>query len=507
MNDVASPKESKSQKPVSSMSQEPGNIPSSFNAQTAEKYQKYLAKQSPGLDKNCIFTLQNRFIGYGDLPLKIPAEDEMNSISENVIACLYHRYVTTIQTSCAFKDRAGEVRRNGWHLCADPAYAPKQNGTVFLSNKAFPENTFKNDMASRYKSKVHTTPLSSENTLQSWINKTNMFNSVIDILTMSVHSTSDLSIIHSMVQDKSIEKVKQLFLELHFDPNVTKKEDYIQLLKSLRLMYESGLRIMSFDRLFNCATRKFNKCYAVYFIQPNLRDKTVPSSSFDLPSKDAIQKMKQSDITDLYFKHIRTSQFLCHQIPRIGQITDGGWDVCHDKMSQYRNPCIVYSFGISNDFSFDDEVSTTYDCDVYSFDPTTSFGTHKHAPRVWFQRLGIGTEYKRFGHGFIAPLKKLREDLHHQSSPIAILKGDTEGAEWSSVPDMINTKQLASVSQLYLEFHVHVDQVSAGHLLVLKKLHDAGFRIFWQHMNPACQNKQQPLRSDCQEVYFINTKF
>jgi hypothetical protein len=186
---------------------------------------------------------------------------------------------------------------------------------------------------------------------------------------------------------------------------------------------------------------------------------------------------------------------------------DGGWDVCHDKMLQYKNPCIVYSFGISNDFSFDDEVSTTYDCDVYSFDPTTSFGTHKHAPRVWFQRIGIGNKYRKFGHGFIAPLKKIREDLLHQSLPIAILKADTEGAEWSSIPDMINTKQLDSVSQLFLEFHISVNHISAGHLLVLKQLHDAGFRLFWHHMNPACQNKQQPSRSDCQEVYFINTKF
>ncbi|XP_048740722.2 uncharacterized protein LOC125654726 [Ostrea edulis] len=492
-------------KSIPNSNKKPTPKPNSFNPSDAEKYQKYIRKYTLAYDKNCILTLQDKYKGHGDLPLKIPVDNEINSLSEEVIACLYHRYVTTIQTFCAFKDRAGEARRNGWYVCADPAYAPKENGVVFLSNTAFPESTFSADMVSRYKSSIHATPLSSANTLQSWIHKTKTPNSVIDILTMSVSATSGLGLIHTMVQEKSILKVKQLFLELHFDPKDTKKQDYIQLLNSLRLLHDSGLRIVWFDRLFHCATTKFNKCYAVYFVQPNLRDKTATSLSLDLPSEEEIRKMKTTDITDLYFKYIETTQFFCQQVLRLGWITDGGWDVCHDKMLQYRNPCIVYSFGVLNDFSFDDEIAATYDCSVYSFDPTTPFGTHQHSPRVWFYQLGIGSEYKKFGAGFIAPLKKIRADLHHQSSPITIVKADVEGAEWGSIPDMINTNELASVSQLYVEFHGKGD--TPDQLLVLKKIHDAGFRIFWYHLNPACaHNKQIPRRAECQEVYFINTK-
>ncbi|XP_071134989.1 uncharacterized protein [Mytilus edulis] len=50
-------------------------------------------------------------------------------------------------------------------------------------------------------------------------------------------------------------------------------------------------------------------------------------------------------------------------------MTDGGWNVCHDKPYRPPVPCLVYSFGINNDFSFDDFIVKPYGCDVHSFDP------------------------------------------------------------------------------------------------------------------------------------------
>jgi hypothetical protein len=316
---------------------------------------------------------------------------------------------------------------------------------------------------------------------------------------------SDLTLFHTMVQETSIGKVKQLCLELHFNPRDTTTRTYIRVLESLRLLYDSGLRIAWFDRLIHCETRRFSKCYAVYFVQPNLRDKTADSLPLQLPNEQVIQNMKGTDIQNLYFKYIQTTPFFCQHVLRLGRQSDGGWDVCHDRMLQYKNPCIVYSFGIRDDLSFDDDIATTYNCNVYAFDPTTPFGTHRHSPQVWFHRLGIGSEYQR---DFVAPLQKIRADLNHRSSSIAILKADVEGAEWESVPNMIRTNELADVSQLFLEFHGNGD--FPQQLLVLKMLHDAGFRIFWYKFNghPACLiDNQFPRRSRCQEVYFVNTKF
>lgn len=477
-----------------------------FDPSDAKKYEKLIRPYTIAHDKNCVLTIPDNFIGFGDLPLRIPDRKELESLSVDVITCLYHRYVTTIQIFCGLKDRAGEVKRNGWYVCGDPAYSPKQNCTVFLSNKAFPEQTFSDDMKSRYKCRVYNTPLSSNHTLQSWIEQTNNTQGTVDVLTLSINSTSELKIIDKMVRDDSIKKVRQLLLELHFDPKTTDAEVYILLLERLRMLYSIGLRITWFDQLIHCATNKFNKCYAVYFIQPDLRDKSKGVAKVDLPSIDNIRKLNGNQIADLYFSYIETTQFFCQHILRIGRITDGGWNVCHDQMLKMKSPCIVYSFGVFNDLSFDDEVAATYNCKVYAFDPTTPFDTHQHGPRVWFSRIGLGDSYRKFQAGYVAPLTQIRAKLNHQSEPIAILKADIEGAEWSSVPNMINMHQLEDVSQLYLEFHG--DGNTANQLILLKMIHDAGFRIFWYHINPACTfNKSLLRRSRCQEVYFMNTKF
>lgn len=49
---------------------------------------------------------------------------------------------------------------------------------------------------------------------------------------------------------------------------------------------------------------------------------------------------------------------------------DGAWFVCFDRsVAPVTNDCIVLSFGISTDESFDDEMNTNYGCSVHSFDP------------------------------------------------------------------------------------------------------------------------------------------
>ena len=175
-----------------------------FNSTDAKRYEKLKTPYRVPDDKhkNCLLTLPPKLVGFGELPIAIPESEDVKS----------HRYVTTIQVFCGLKDRAGEVKRNGWYVCKDPTYEPKQNGVVFLSNKAFPEKTFSDDMTSRYKCRVFNTPITSINTLQSWILKNNISQSNIEILTLSFSNTSYLEVLDRMIQDKSIKRVRQLFL-------------------------------------------------------------------------------------------------------------------------------------------------------------------------------------------------------------------------------------------------------------------------------------------------------
>lgn len=403
-----------------------------FNSEVAIRYKKYLRPFTPGLDKNCVINLSDKYIGvdeYGDMPIIIPLESEMKSLSLDGIACLYHRYVTSLQTWCASMDRVGEIQRNGWYICADPTYVPRKPCTTFLSNNIFPENIFSEDLKSRYGCDIYKTPLWLKTSLKSWKIEANIpLDGAIDILTLTVNGISNLPLIDRIVNDDSISQVRQLLLELHIDPSHMSIEDYIQVLLRLNELHKQRFRIVWFDRIFQCATSKFNKCYAVYFVQHPLKQER--KNEVNLPSVGDIKKMDSTKRADLYFKYVQTTQIFCQNILRTGQIEDGGWDVCHDHMIR--------------------------------FNPT--------------------------------------------SSPIDILKIDVEGAEWPSLPNMIETNQLEDVAQLYLEFHGHGDK--ENELLVLKMLYDAGFRIFWFHPNPSClYDKKIRTRSSCMKVYFINTSF
>ncbi|XP_021363146.1 uncharacterized protein LOC110456625 isoform X2 [Mizuhopecten yessoensis] len=45
------------------------------------------------------------------------------------------------------------------------------------------------------------------------------------------------------------------------------------------------------------------------------------------------------------------------------------YKVCYDGKYKPGKPCLVYSFGIAHDFTFDDEMATKDGCEVHSFDP------------------------------------------------------------------------------------------------------------------------------------------
>ena len=49
---------------------------------------------------------------------------------------------------------------------------------------------------------------------------------------------------------------------------------------------------------------------------------------------------------------------------------DGAWFLCtDDRLAIKKNDCNVLSFGIGDDFSFDEEIAFTYGCRIHSFDP------------------------------------------------------------------------------------------------------------------------------------------
>ncbi|XP_062568165.1 probable methyltransferase-like protein 24 isoform X2 [Saccostrea cucullata] len=233
-----------------------------------------------------------------------------------------------------------------------------------------------------------------------------------------------------------------------------------------------------------------------------------------LPPKEVMQKMDQGALGDLYHKYINSLQIFCRKVIRLGKLDDGGWDFCDDYRFRPRNNCLVYSYGIQFDFSFDDAIVKKYNCEVHSFDPSMRVGDHKHGKNVFFHATGLsGDNNPSRGTGWkMRTLQKQREELGHAKRPMDVLKVDVEEWEWSALPDMISSGALNDVRQFAIELHItlRIEPDGSKYLLglsILKDLYDMGFRIFWTHRNLWCKFFPQngaPQRTGCHEVSFVN---
>ncbi|XP_046555811.1 probable methyltransferase-like protein 24 [Haliotis rubra] len=228
-----------------------------------------------------------------------------------------------------------------------------------------------------------------------------------------------------------------------------------------------------------------------------------------LPSKDEIERMSAKEAFRTYHSYLDNVDTICHRKLRMGRIGDGGWEICDDKQYRPVKPCIVYSFGINNDFSFDDDTAKNYECDVFSFDPSMSRASYKRSRHVQFLKMGIKGTDTRHGGWELHTLKTFKKMLNHTGKVIDVLKADVERSEWTSLPEMTSSGELMHVKQLLIEYHGdwRNRHQCINNLKILKDVHDIGFRKFYVHKNPAC-NHRSPLfpvnRTRCYEVHYVN---
>ncbi|XP_067653276.1 probable methyltransferase-like protein 24 [Haliotis asinina] len=228
-----------------------------------------------------------------------------------------------------------------------------------------------------------------------------------------------------------------------------------------------------------------------------------------LPDKDRIAKMTLSEAFRTYHSYLDNVDTLCYRKLRMGRLGDGGWEICDDGDYRPIAPCIVYSFGINNDFSFDDDTAKVYECQVFAFDPSMNQVSYQRSPRVRFIRMGIdGRDYKRASWEMrtFTSMKKL---LNHTGRVVDVLKMDVEGSEWPSLPNIVSSGELSKVRQLLVEYHGPCTEKNdcINRLKLLKDIYDAGFRKFYVHKNHHCtlNNALFPvLRTFCYEIHYVN---
>ncbi|XP_071522723.1 probable methyltransferase-like protein 24 isoform X4 [Panulirus ornatus] len=103
-----------------------------------------------------------------------------------------------------------------------------------------------------------------------------------------------------------------------------------------------------------------------------------------------------SDNLTSFVDYAETPRVSCREMRYFGGrvspsgLVDGDKAVCLAPVFDITpGDCIVYSFGISNEWSFDDAMAQ-FGCQVYAFDPTMGVADHNKSERVHFYNLGLG---------------------------------------------------------------------------------------------------------------------
>jgi hypothetical protein len=153
---------------------------------------------------------------------------------------------------------------------------------------------------------------------------------------------------------------------------------------------------------------------------------------------------------------------------------DGAWYVCMDeKFTPVKDACTVLSFGINQDYYFDQEMNSQYGCLVHSFDPFIEadfFANLKNSKnsgdqptlkvneKWYFHRLGLTGETKKdltqLKTQDIIGLNDILKLTNLLNKQIDIVKIDIEGAEELFFQDLNIDYACKYFKQMMMETHV-----------------------------------------------------
>ncbi|XP_018017319.1 uncharacterized protein LOC108673940 [Hyalella azteca] len=143
---------------------------------------------------------------------------------------------------------------------------------------------------------------------------------------------------------------------------------------------------------------------------------------------------------------------------RSGKI-DGSKAVCLDaNVAPTPGSCIVLSFGINNEWSFDDAMEQ-YGCKVYAFDPTMDEQAYLRGSNIHFHPWALGgvTGVANFRgkNRTIYTYRDILKKINEEKSVIDYLKIDVEGYEIDFFRNVLNddAELLANVKQIGMEIH------------------------------------------------------
>ncbi|KAI2510585.1 methyltransferase domain-containing protein [Fragilaria crotonensis] len=150
------------------------------------------------------------------------------------------------------------------------------------------------------------------------------------------------------------------------------------------------------------------------------------------------------------------------------------------KVHYVHAPCIVYSMGSGQRFSFEERVRTIAPgCEIHTFDPTSQeTGVGKEFYDVYHGDYGFGGKDSTDGRFPVKSLATIMKELGH--SHVDYLKVDVEGYEWDflSLVDWNASKVGQILIELHPQKHWSGDEMTAKDMnVIFTKLETAGYRL------------------------------
>ena len=241
--------------------------------------------------------------------------------------------------------------------------------------------------------------------------------------------------------------------------------------------------------------------------------KIISNSDFKL---NQVNSNVLQPITETYVRDLKWHN--CENIIRVGglaqfkhnvksemQRIDGAWFVCFDDtVAPIENDCLVLSFGVRDDDSFEEEIYALKKCEIHSIDP------FNEPPRIaYFRRLSnslrdsvqvkvnnkwtfhsmgiVGDKSKiekQNQKGWMATFDNFLDYLKIRDRVIDVLKMDIEGPEYEIINNFDMDYICKYVKQFMLETHAPgprpPEQDPIKYLRILSKLEQC-FALFYRH--------------------------
>ena len=131
---------------------------------------------------------------------------------------------------------------------------------------------------------------------------------------------------------------------------------------------------------------------------------------------------------------------------------DGQKIVCMDDILQdlENNECLIYSFGIKDDWSFEDTMDKI-GCTVYAYDPTVDFPRNR-GHQITFEKIGLTA--RRYIINNLYSMSDILRRNNHSNKKISFLKMDIGGHELSGLPAWYESGAFKNVQQIGFKFHL-----------------------------------------------------